>query len=192
MVYRFIDLRIGGFVDICKQPMVDRHLSNLVSKVLKRYSRLKIQDFAKLLHLAGNYQITELQIDSGDWLAGRTLAELGLRKEGIIVLGITRAGGRYVGAPDGETTINPNDVLVIYGRAEVMIDLDQRKGGFSGNLAHQQNIDDQRKRRTIHKLHHWQFSSVCMDAVSWHPDERTATCFHWTSFNWIGNWWSTT
>ena len=78
-------------------------------------------------------------------LAGRTLAELGLRKEGIMVLGITRADGRYMGAPDGGTEINANDVLIVYGRAEVMIDLDQRKHGFSGNMAHQKKIVDQKK-----------------------------------------------
>lgn len=124
---------------------VDRHLSNLVSKALKRYTRLKIQDFAKLLHLAGNYQVTELQVKPDDWLAGRTLAELGLRKEGIMVLGVTRRGGRYIGAPDGETEIKANDVLILYDRAEVMIDLDHRQHGFTGNMAHQKNIVDQKK-----------------------------------------------
>ena len=124
---------------------VDRHLSNLVSKALKRYTNLKIQDFAKLLHLAGDYQVTELQVNAGDWLAERTLAELGLRKEGIMVLGITRTGGRFFGAPDGETEIKAGDVLILYGRAEVIMDLDQRQHGFSGNMAHQKKIVDQKK-----------------------------------------------
>ena len=37
---------------------VDRHLSNLISKALKRYTNISAQDFAKLLHLAGEYQVT--------------------------------------------------------------------------------------------------------------------------------------
>jgi len=68
------------------------------------------------------------------------------------VLGITRAGGRYIGAPDGGTEINPNDVLIMYGRAEVMIDLDERRDGFAGNLAHQQNINDQKKIERAEKM----------------------------------------
>ncbi|MBR9985467.1 MAG: TrkA C-terminal domain-containing protein [Desulfosarcina sp.] len=58
-----------------------------------------------------------MQVNSGDWLAGRTLAELGLPKEGIMVLGFTRADGRFLGAPDGETEIKDDDVLILYGRA---------------------------------------------------------------------------
>jgi uncharacterized protein with PhoU and TrkA domain len=124
---------------------VDRHLSNLVSKALKRYANLKIHDFGKLLHLAGDYQVTELLVKSGDWLAGRKLAELGLRKEGIMVLGVTREDERYIGAPDGETEIKADDVLILYGRAEVMIDRDQCQHGCTGNMAHQKNIVDQKK-----------------------------------------------
>lgn len=129
---------------------MDRHLSNLVSKALQRYSNLKIQDFAKLLHLAGDYQITELQVNAGDGLAGRTLAQLGLRKEGIMVLGLTRASGRFIGAPDGGTEIKANDVLILYGRAAVMIDLDQRQHGFAGNMARRQKIVAQ-KKSTVNK-----------------------------------------
>jgi len=147
MLWRVVLLVTGLVVlwTFAASQWVDRHLSNLVSKALKRYTNLKIRDFAKLLHLAGEYQVTELQVNSGDWLAGRTLAGLGLRKEGIMVLGVTRADGRFLGAPDGETEIKADDVLILYGRAEVMIDLDQRQHGFTGNMAHQQKIVDQKK-----------------------------------------------
>lgn len=124
---------------------VDQRISNLVSKALKRYTQLGIQDFAKLLHLAGDYQVTELQVKSGDWMAGKTLSELGLRNEGIMVLGLTRLDGRYIGAPDGGTAIDANDVLILYGRAGVLKDLDDRKPGFMGFVAHQQQVADQQK-----------------------------------------------
>ena len=147
MFWRVILLVTGLVVlwTFAASQWVDRHLSNLVSKALKRYTNLKIHDFAKLLHLAGDYQVTELLVKSGDWLAGRKLAELGLRKEGIMVLGVTREDGRFIGAPDGETEIKADDVLILYGRAEIMIDLDQRQHGFTGSMAHQKNIVDQKK-----------------------------------------------
>jgi len=97
------------------------------------------------LHLAGDYQVTESQVETGDWMAGKTLAQLGLHKEGIMVLGITRKDGRFIGAPDGGTPIHENDDLIPYGRAAVMRDLDERKTGFRGFVAHQQQIADQEK-----------------------------------------------
>jgi hypothetical protein len=122
---------------------VDRHLSNIISRALKRYTTLRVQDFAKLLHLAGEYQVTELQVTAQDWLAEQSLADLGLRNEGAMVLGITRSDGRYIGAPDGGTVIRENDVLILYGRAGIMKALDERKAGFAGNIAHQQRVAEQ-------------------------------------------------
>lgn len=78
-----------------------------------------------------------------DWLSGHTLAELALRKEGVMVLGITREDGRFIGAPDGDTHLRTGDVLILCGRAQVMTELDQRQPGFLGNMAHQQNIAEQ-------------------------------------------------
>lgn len=45
--------------------------------------------------LSGSYAVSELAVDPQDWLANRTLGELGLRDEGVAVLGITRTGGHY-------------------------------------------------------------------------------------------------
>lgn len=147
LVWRIV-LLVTGIVllwTFASSRWVDQRISNLVSKALKRYTQLGIQDFAKLLHLAGDYQVTELQVKSGDWMAGKTLSELGLRNEGIMVLGLTRLDGRYIGAPDGGTAIDENDVLILYGRAGVLKDLDERKPGFMGFVAHQQQVADQQK-----------------------------------------------
>ena len=80
-----------------------------------------------------------------DWLADKKIAELGLRKEGIIVLGITRKDGTYLGAPDGMTKIKKHDVLILYGQAKTMQELDQRKAGAAGNREHREKIADQKK-----------------------------------------------
>jgi hypothetical protein len=78
-------------------------------------------------------------------MAGRTHAgRIGVAQGRHHGFGVTRADGLFLGAPDGETEIKADDVLILYGRAEVMIDLDQRQHGFTGNMAHQKNIIDQK------------------------------------------------
>ena len=74
-------------------------------------------------------------------LAGGVL----MRQEGIVVLGITRKNGRFIGAPDGGTDIQADDVLILYGRAEGICDLDERQHGYTGNMSHQQKMADQKK-----------------------------------------------
>lgn len=119
---------------------VERRLSHLIAWALKRYTRLDVQDYAALMHLAGDYQIGELKVQAADWLAGRTLRESGLREEGVLVLGIERPDGRYVGAPLPETRIEADDVLLLYGRAEAFADLDERRRGIHGERAHERAV----------------------------------------------------
>jgi hypothetical protein len=44
-----------------------------------------------------------LPVETGGWLPGHRLADLDLAQRGILVLGITRANGSYIGAPTGRT-----------------------------------------------------------------------------------------
>ena len=143
-----VALLIAGLVALwalANSNWVDRHLNNFISRMLKSHTNLSVQDFSKLLHLAGDYQISELQVRQQDWLAQRPIAELGLRKEGIIVLGINRSDGNYLGAPDGETTIHEDDVLLLYGRARVIEQLDQRRANSAGDREHKKTVIEQKK-----------------------------------------------
>jgi Trk K+ transport system NAD-binding subunit len=72
------------------------------------------------LHLAGEYQVTEMQVEAKNWMADRTLSELRLRDEGILVLGITRTDGTFIGVPTGETPLKPYDSMILYGRASTL------------------------------------------------------------------------
>jgi hypothetical protein len=86
-----VTLLIAGLIALwalAHSNWVEHHLNNFISRMLKSHTNLSGQDFAKLLHLAGDYQISELHVRQQDWLAQRLIAALGLRKEGVIVLGI--------------------------------------------------------------------------------------------------------
>ena len=71
------------------------------------------------------------------------MAELGLRDEGIAVLGFTRSDGRYVGAPTGASVVRPGDVLVVYGRSDQLEELDNRPPGPDGDRKHQEAVSTQ-------------------------------------------------
>jgi uncharacterized protein with PhoU and TrkA domain len=101
---------------------------------------VEVKDYAKLLRLAGGYRVGEFSCQSGDWVSGKTLAELGLRDEGVLVLGISRCDGTYIGAPRGDTRVEPDDTLILYGRQETLERLDERREGPSGNVEHDRAI----------------------------------------------------
>lgn len=136
--WRVLELVVGLIllVFVSRSRRVDRALTAAIAHLVHRYTDLPTRDLAGLLQLSGRYAVSELAVRENEWLAGRSLAELALRDEGAVVLGVTRGDGRYVGAPTGQTTLEPGDVLVVYGRSELLRELDDRPAGPHGDLAH--------------------------------------------------------
>jgi K+/H+ antiporter YhaU regulatory subunit KhtT len=133
---------------IAASQWVDRHLSNLIGWALERYTRLDVRDYASMLRLAGEYGVSEMRVEKEDWLADRSLKECRLRDEGVIVLGIIRKNGPYLGAPNGDTRVHAGDTLILYGRSSALARLDERKEGVFGDVAHREEVDrHQRKAR---------------------------------------------
>jgi hypothetical protein len=119
---------------ISRTGPVDRLLSRAIGWVLGK-AGFAARDYGTLLDLSGDYAVAELQVREGDWLADRSLRELRLRDEGVVVMGIHRAD-EYLGAPGPETTIETGDTLVLYGREARIAELDGRVRGSRGDAAH--------------------------------------------------------
>jgi len=121
---------------LARSRVVDRVLSRVIERALNRFTGLDARDYAGLLHVAGGYTVDELLVQEGDWIAERTLGELHLRDEGVVVLGILREDDEYVGVPHGDTRIESGDTLVLYGRRQRIAELDDRRRA-EGDRAHQ-------------------------------------------------------
>ena len=128
---------------VSRNRWLDRKFTDWTSRILRRHTDLPARDLAGLLKLSGDYTVQELAVAADDWIAGRSLADLGLRDEGIVVLGLTRSDGHYLGAPTGNTVICPGDNLVLYGRAGRLRELDDRKNGASGAQARAAAVREQ-------------------------------------------------
>jgi hypothetical protein len=129
----------GGIVLIwwaSRTRWVDERITRLATAGLRRWTQLEVHDYASLLHVGGEYVVNELQVEDGSWVAGRDLESLRLRDEGIVVLGIERVDGSYLGVPTGDSRIEASDVLVVYSRSESIAKLDQRQRGHGGDAAH--------------------------------------------------------
>jgi hypothetical protein len=145
--YRLLEL-VGGIfllVWISRSAVVDRKLTALITRLLRRFTDIETRDVAGLLQLSGDYSVSELCVRDGDWIEGATLAELGLRDEGVVVLGLTRNGPGFIGTPTGGTHVRSGDVLLVYGREELLVELDDRPAGEAGDLAHRAAVARQER-----------------------------------------------
>lgn len=129
---------------IARSRRLDAWLSDVVDRLLTHQTRLDVRDYASLLRLSGRYRVAELEIRGEDWIAGRTLGEARLWEEGLLVLGITRPDGNYLGTPSVESQVCEGDVLVLYGRVEAIEGLDRRVRSPRADVQREAAVEEQR------------------------------------------------
>lgn len=128
---------------LARSQWLDRRLSPVIAWALKRFTDLDTRDYAGLLHLAGEYAISEVALQPGTWLADKELRQLKLRDEGVVVLGVTRPDGTYLGAPKGDTPLAAGDSVLLYGRSSRLTDVTRRRAAGAGDAAHVEAVADQ-------------------------------------------------
>lgn len=126
-----------------RSQVLKRQLDRVIGWALQRWTQLDLRDYANLFKLSDGYAVTELAVDEGEWLTDRTLEQLSLTSEGVLVLGIQSVGGGYVGAPRGSSSIRAGDRLILYGRIQHLNELDDRRRGAQGDLAHAEAVQEQ-------------------------------------------------
>ena len=127
----------------------DRIMTRIIKVALARWTALDITDYARLLEVEHGYSISEIFVEPNDWLCGKTLSDLRLNKEGILVLGIRKADGTYIGAAAGETEIRAGDTLTCYGRERLLKELPGRPAGEKGDASHAKALEEQ--EQTLHQ-----------------------------------------
>lgn len=110
--WRVLEFAVGLFalVNLSRISWVDPRLTRLITRV----------------DLSGEYAVSELAVTDRDWMSGRRLQELAFRVEGAVVLGVTQRNGNYLGAPMGNPPLSAGDVLIVYGRGELLRELEDR------------------------------------------------------------------
>jgi hypothetical protein len=86
--------------------------------MLKRVGIDHIRDYDYLLNLRDGYVVFDKEISGDHPWVGKTFAESRPSDAGIVVLGIYRDKGEFLGAPDKDSRVEAGDVLMVYGRDE--------------------------------------------------------------------------
>ena len=130
---------------LSRSEFLNRFISKMIERALLKFTSLDIRDYVSLLHLGSGYVVLELKVNEGDWVEGKPLAESRLSSEGVLVLGIHRTGGKYIGSPIGSTNLISGDSLTLYGPIDRLQELDLRKRGHDGDRAHRIAVQVQKE-----------------------------------------------
>lgn len=122
-------LGVVALLALARSRWFNRLLTPLIERTLQRYTTLDLRDYADLLSLGEDYRIVEIDVDEDSWLADQRLDELSLTDEGVLVLGVIRGDGSYLGAPQPDTRLEVGDTIVSYGRGGRLEELSERRPG---------------------------------------------------------------
>ena len=129
---------------IARSRWFDRLITPALARLFGRAMKLELADYYGLLHLADGYTVREMLVREDHWMAERLLAELELRQEGVLVLGL-QCQGQYLGAPTAPVMIKPGDVVILYGSHEALGGVTDRPRGPEGDAAHRVGVERHRE-----------------------------------------------
>lgn len=140
----FVYLVIGlfGIWIFARSRFVERRLNRVIAWALLKLGSFKARDYIAVLQLENGYAVSELAIEKSDWLADKSLFELRLPAEGVLILGIRRSTGSFIGTPVADTVIRAGDVVTVYGPTDRIAELDQRRQGHRGDVAHEEAVEE--------------------------------------------------
>lgn len=116
-------LIVGGAVAfglLMNVGWIKRPLDVLMTKSLKKAGVIEALDYEVLFNIKEGYSVSEIEIEEGHSFAGKRLMESRPSDHGVVVLGIHRKDGVFIGAPDKTERIDPGDVIMIYGSDKVV------------------------------------------------------------------------
>ncbi|YCM45852.1 TrkA C-terminal domain-containing protein [Verrucomicrobiaceae bacterium 227] len=110
-------LTIGVFLNL---HFVRDPIDRFVRFTLLKSGLRKVVDYDYLLNLRDGYCVFDGEIgDDHPWI-GMALCKVRPADQGVIVLGIYRSDGEFIGAPNKDSVVLKGDVLMVYGRDEVV------------------------------------------------------------------------
>lgn len=146
--HRTVLLVVGGLIVVAfaRSTTVDRALVAATRRIMRAGHGGSSPDRATIANVGGDYDVVELAVHDDDWMCGRTLADLRPKDEGVIILGVERKG-IFAGDLDKEDRLADGDIVVVFGRREAIEELDDRRRGIGGELAHVDRVSEHRSRR---------------------------------------------
>ncbi len=137
---------------VARSVAADRFFTRIIRRLLEKWTKLEVKDYAQLLEIDRGYSIAQIEVKENEWLCRKKLQDLRLNQEGVLVLGIQRKDGPYIGAPRGEAKLEDGDVLTCYGQVSVLEELAHRKRGAPGDDQHSEAARKHRERMEAERM----------------------------------------
>ncbi len=95
----------------------------LITKALRKWTRLRIYDYEQLFGLGEGYAIARITIKKDNPFSEKPIKDMKSQLEDVLILAIYRKSHRkmqFIGAPHGDVIIRAGDELICYAKEEAI------------------------------------------------------------------------
>jgi hypothetical protein len=122
---------------LTRLPGVRNGVVWLFTRLIASRKRVRLQDYEELLRVDEGFAVAHMTIEPENWMADKSLRQMRLTDEGVIVLNIVRGSGNVFATPGPDTALRAGDKLLLYGHEDCLARLAERnaRGGELEHLA---------------------------------------------------------
>jgi len=131
---------LGFLLFLTLSKTTDKFLRKIIQRFFREHTGFAVNDYENLLCLNGKFILAEIPVEKDDWLENKTLANAKLDEEGVLVLGIRKTSGDYIGIPQADNVFQLNDIITLYGHSEQIDEINKRLAGHKGEISHIEGI----------------------------------------------------
>lgn len=131
---------------LTKSRLIELFFTKIVQRLLKRWTKIFVNDYDSLLNLSAEFEVTKFTIPDQSWFTNRMVRDLKLTEEGVLILAIRRTDGYFIGTPKSTTVLYEGDQVIMYGRESLLRTIVTRQPGEAGDADHEHEVENQRKK----------------------------------------------
>ncbi|MGB2403298.1 MAG: TrkA C-terminal domain-containing protein [Akkermansiaceae bacterium] len=99
---------------------IRRPMDALMKYSLERAGVVRALDYELLLNVEHGYCVSDFKIAEGHKFEGKALHQSRPNDQGIVILGIKKSDGNFVGTPNKDEILESGDTLMVYGSEEAV------------------------------------------------------------------------
>lgn len=108
-------LGVGVVGLVFKLPVISGPFDRMMCASLEKAGLKRAMDFELLLKLRDGYAVVDFVLEEGHPWANKHLYQSRPADDGLVVLGIERTSGEFLGAPDKDVLLAVGDTITVYG-----------------------------------------------------------------------------
>jgi len=119
-VFGFLVLGLIVLYFLARAGFISRPMDTIMRYSLERAGVVRALDYDLLLNVQGGYCVSDFTVNLDHPFVGKALYQSRPNDQGIVILGVTKTDGRFLGTPNKDVILECGDMVMVYGSEEAV------------------------------------------------------------------------